>query len=265
MAKRTESRTKVYEIPVRAITSNTNPRQALSASLDSQGWTVFVGDKALWPLATSDSAEDRATFAKLIQDFDPELVSLANTMLTQGQLQPVEVREGGSTKGDPSYTLVYGCRRCLAILLNWCLLGKPKEPVVKATLQKGNECQLLQRAIVENIRKQPSIIEEAQTIKMLVNNGQDISEVASELGYSIATINNRLKLLDLDPRTQKKIKEGKTTATAALNGDDEGHERAERPKLRSRKEIEAAAEEFRDGTPQRAVLDWLLCRREKIG
>jgi ParB/RepB/Spo0J family partition protein len=261
MKKTLESRNKVYVIPIRSITSNTNPRQALSASLDSQGWTVFVGDKALWPLAVSNNHEDRAKFVQLIADFDPEIVAMAATMLSQGQLQPVEVREGGSTKGDPKYTLVYGCRRCLSILYNWCSTGKPKEPVVNATLQKGNESTLLQRAIVENIRKQPSVIEEARTIRMLINNGQEIGEVAKELGYSLSTINKRLELLELPEKTQKKIKEGKVTATQAI-AEANGH--GERPKMRSRKEIVEAIEEFRDDSPERAVFDWLLCKREKI-
>ena len=261
MATKQESRTKVYSIPIRSITSNTNPRQALHPSLDSQGWTVFTGDKTLWPLATSDDPEERAQFVSLIKDFDPDIVAMAATMLTQGQLQPVEVREGGATKGAVPFTLVFGCRRCLAILFNWCLLGKPKEPIVNATLQKGNETQLLQRAIVENIRKQPSLIEEAKTIKMLLNNGQEPAEVAAELGFTVQTLNNRLALLDLPAKTQEAIKDGKTTATKALA---EKNGQAERPKIRSRKEIEAAAEEYREGTRERAVLDSLLCRCEKI-
>jgi ParB/RepB/Spo0J family partition protein len=253
-----ESRSKVYSVPIRQITSNTNPRQALSAELDKQGWKVFDGEKAVWPLATSDDQAERAKYVELIKEFDPEIEAMAATMLTQGQMQAVEVREGGSGK----FTLVFGCRRCLAILYNWCLLGKPKEPMVNATMEKGNSVRLLQRALVENVRKNQSPLEEATTIRMLINNGQQPSEVANELGYSIGTINNRLALLDLDPKVQKRIKDGSLTATAALaekNGN--GHPKQ---KIRSRKEIEEAAEEFIVGTPQRSVLDWLLCRTEKI-
>lgn len=258
-----DSRNKVYSIPIRSITSNTNPRQALSPSLDSQGWTVFVGEKAIWPLAVSDNPEERAQFVKLIQDFDPEMLSMATTMLTLGQLEAVEVREGGSSKGEPKYTLVFGARRCLSRLFNWCLLGKPKEPVVNATLVKGNEGQLLQRAIVENIRKQPGPIEEARTIKMLVNNGQSKEEVAQDLGFSLSTLANRLKLLDLDPSTQKKIEAGKTTPAKAM-AEKNGHAASDKPKLRTRKEVEAALEEFGAQTAEHRVLQWLLGAREKI-
>ncbi len=265
MAEKTlaDSRNKVYSIAIRSITSNTNPRQALSPSLDSQGWTVFVGEKTLWPLAVSDNPEERAQFVKLLQDFDPDLVSMAGTMLTQGQLQAVEVREGGSSKGKPVYTLSFGCRRCLAILYNWCMLGKPKEPVVNATLVKGNEGQLLQRAIVENIRKQPNPIEEARTIKMLLNNGQGKEEVAQDLGFSISTLGNRLKLLDLDPQTQKKIEAGKTTPAKAM-AEKNGTPADSKPKMRSRKEVEAAVDEFGAQTAEARVLQWVLGNREKI-
>jgi len=258
-----DSRAKVYLIPVRSITSNTNPRQALSASLDAQGWTVFHGDQPIWPLATSDNPEERAQYVKLIQDFDPEIVAMANTMLTQGQLQAVEVREGGSKSGDHSYTLSFGCRRCLAILYNWCLLGKPKEPVVNATMIKGNEGQLLQRAIVENIRKQPNAIEEAKTIKMLINNGQSKEEVATELGFTTKTLGNRLKLLGLPPEQQKKIEAGKLTATKALAEKNGTPAKTTKP-MRTRKEVTAAMEEFPESRPERKVLEWMLGMREKI-
>ena len=263
--ERAESRTKVYSIPVRNITANTNPRQALSSSLDSQGWTVFEGEKAIWPLAVSDNPDDRATFVRLIQDFDPDLAAMAGTLATQGQLQAVEVREGGTSNGKTPYTLVFGCRRCLAILFNWCLTGKPKEPVVNATLIKGNEGALLQRAIVENIRKQPAPVEEARTIKMLINLGQTKEEVARDLGYSKQTLSNRLKLLDLDPETQRKIDAGKMTVAKAMEPEKNGADHEGRPKIRSRKEIEAAVAEYAEHTKERKVLDWILGLREKIG
>ena len=282
MAKQlADARSKIYIVPIRSINANTNPRQALSEALDGLGWTVFVGDKTLWPLATSDNAEERAEYVRLLQEHDPDLVAMAATMLTQGQLQPVEVREGGSTTGNHKYTLVFGCRRCLAILYNWCTLGKPKEPVVNAAMVKGNETSLIQRAIVENIRKQPSPLEESQTIRMLINNGQSKEEVAMELGWSLATVNNRLKLLELPEKVQAEIKAGKKTVTKALaesNGKHVGGDKEDtdggdgpatatepRAKLRALKEVLAAAEEYRPGTPQRAVFDWLLGKREKIG
>lgn len=63
-----DSRAKVYLIPIRSITSNTNPRQALSKSLDTQGWTVFHGDKPLWPLATSNDPTELGMSKKTLDN-----------------------------------------------------------------------------------------------------------------------------------------------------------------------------------------------------
>jgi len=220
------------------------------------------GEKQLWKLAVSDDAAERAAYVKLIQDFDPEIVSLAATILSQGLLEPVEVCEGGGKK----FRLVFGARRCLAILFNWCLLGKPKEPIVQAFLEKGNTAHLLHRALVENIRKPQSVIEEARVIQMALNNGEDKAEVCRQLGMSLGTINNRLALLDLDPKKQQAIHEGKLKVKTAREevAKTNGTHVDLKPKLRSRKEIESACEEFAEGTKERAVFDWLLGKTEKI-
>ncbi len=272
MPERKESKTKPYLIPVRSIVANTNPRNPLSPELQKQGWTVFgtpdpTEGRMLWALATSDNPEERTTFVELMQQFDPDFVAWAGTFLTQGQLQAVEVRDNGkNAKGENTYTLVYGCRRCLAILYNWCLLGKPAEPVVEAKLVKGNNASLLHRAVVENQRKQPNPLEEAHAIKYAVNNGQSEEEVALEQGLSITTIKNRLALLGLPPEVQKKIAAGTLTATKALkekvppaNGDG-----GKKPRLRSRKTIEEALEEFNPDTKEGKVLAWVLGRRDNF-
>lgn len=251
-----------YDIPIRMITGNTNPRNPLSSSLQSQGWDCMQGEKQVWKLAVSDDAGERATYVKLIQDFDPEIVSLAATILSQGLLEPVEVSEGGSKK----FRLVFGARRCLAILFNWCLLGKPKEPMVQAFLKKGNETELLHRAIVENIRKPQSVIEEARSIQMAINNGEKKDEVCRQLGMSIGTINNRLALLDLPPKQQQQIHEGKLNVKKAREetAHANGTPIEKKPRMRSRKEVEEEAEEYNVGTKERAVFDWLLGKTEKI-
>lgn len=250
-----------YDIPIRAITSNTNPRNPLSASLQSQGWDCMQGDKQIWGLAVSDDPAERAKYVQLIQDFDPEIASMASTILSQGLLEPVEVCEGGTKK----FRLVFGARRCLAILFNWCLLGKPKEPIVQVFLEKGNATHLLHRALVENIRKPQSVIEEARAIKMSLNNGEDRAEIGRQLGMSASTINNRLALLELPAKEQAKLHEGKTTVKAVKEEvAKKNGTHVEKVKIRSRKEIEQAAEEFAEGTKERAVFDWLMCKTEKI-
>lgn len=295
-AVRQEAKGKTYRIKVRCIVGNTNPRNPLSDELKRLGWTVFDGDKAVWPLAVSDNPIDRAKFVELMQAHDDEFCSWATTFLTQGQLQPIELRDNGGKGGkENTYTMVFGCRRSLAILYNWCLTGKPSEPVIEARLAKGSNVNLLHRAFVENERRNPSLLEEAESIAMAINAGCTEEEVARARGYSMSTIKNRLDLLNLEPAVQRKIREGKITATKALkaaqsdpvgsNGhvrnDSDRHETngtlangtigfsvdvpAElKIKVRSKREITKAMDEYAPGTETYKALSWVLGMSEDL-
>ncbi len=272
---RENAKVTIYRIPIRRIVANTNPRNPLSKELQKLGYTVFhdassngqpskkkKSNKSLWDLAVHATADCRAEFAKLMEQHDPEFVAWAQTFMSQGQLQAVEVRDNGKTaSGESTYTLVDGCRRCLAVMYNWIMTGKPKEPVINATLEKGSNSSLLQRAFIYNSAKRHTLIEDAKFIKQCINLGETREEVAQNLGLSIQTIDNRLKLCDLEPAVIQKINGGEMTVTQALNPSN-----GDKPKfqMRPRKEILAAAEEFIEGSAERAVFDWLLCRTEKI-
>ena len=252
-----------YDVPVRRIMGNTNPRNPLSSSLQNQGWDCLKGEKQIWLLGVSDDAADRAKFVKLLEDFDPDIISLAATIRSLGLLEPVEVRESGTH----TYTLSFGSRRCLATLYNWCILGKPKEPMIQAFLVKGNESAMLIRGAVENIRKEQSVIDQARVIAENVNIGVDKEEIAQGFGISLSTLESRLSLLELPPAEQKAIHEGRKSVKAAKAELAEANGKPSepaKPPLRKRKEIEAAAEEYSPGTKERNVLDFVLGLREKI-
>lgn len=269
MEKRTEAKGKVYTIPVRSIVANTNPRNPLGVELQRQGWTLFEGGPekmpGIWHFATSEDATKRQFFTEVMQLYDPEFCSWAATFITQGQLQPVEVRDNGTKAGkEPTYTLVFGARRCLAILYNWCLTGKPKEPVVEARLAKGNNAGLLQRSIVENRRLQPSLIEEARAMQQSINLGMTTEEVAQEQGVTSQTVRNRLALLELPPDIQHKIHEGKLTATKALAEEKEPKADNGKPRMQKRKVIEEALGEYSEDNPVGKALRWVLGLRENL-
>ena len=163
-----------------------------------------------------------------------------------------------------------------AFFEHWCKeLGKPTEPVCEAKLIKGNETDLMHRAVIENIRKQPNAIEEARSFRIAINTGQTLGEVAAARGVSESTITNRLALLNLDVKKQKAIEAGTLKPTKALaaakassNGDG-GHEEsngaATEPQLkrRSAKAIQEAMEEFAEKTPKHEALAWVLGLREQ--
>lgn len=254
------SQKKTYEIPIRKINSNTSPRNPLSKALQDDGWNVFGDGKSIWALAVSEDADQRAEYVRLIRDYDPDIASMAMTILSQGLLQSIEVREGGSG----TFTLVFGCRRCLAVLYNWCVLGKPKEPIIQGSLVKGNTNHLLHRAITENIRKQPSAVEEAKAINWAINNGETRQEICEQYGFSESTLKSRLAILELPPDKQKKIHEGKLTVAKAMAVAKEANGHVAAKPLRKRKEIEEAMAEYRDGTPTRKALEWVLGIGDKL-
>ena len=263
--ERKEFKGKLYLIPVRQIRANTNPRNPLSRELQELGFGVFQseeGKPALWHLATSDELSERTEYVNLIRDHDPEIAAMAANILALGQLQAVEVRDNGRD----SYTLVFGCRRCLAVLFNWCVLGKPPEPVVRAQMERGNELTLMHRAISENIRKDPNPIEVAQAMKYALNNGEEKDDLVRQYGMSKETLRRHLKLLELPRETQVKVAAGKLSVQKALqplleNGDGSP---GDHPKRRGRKEIEKAMNEFNEDTPQGRTLAWVLGRRDDL-
>jgi ParB/RepB/Spo0J family partition protein len=267
---RIASKAKTYLIPIRQIVVNHNHRNPVSREL--QSYTIFLqgnGQPSLWELATSDRADERARYVRLIQERDPELAALASNILAFGQLEPAEVRDNGKRKSDGqnTYTLVFGCRRCLAILFNWCSLGKPQEPVVEAKLVKGNEVTLLHRTISENdFRKQPNAIEVAQSLQWALNNGESKASLAQQYGVSKQTIANRLALLELPLDVQQRIAAGKLSPSKALDKAQgrNGEAVEAKPKLRSRLEIEQAYGEFTADSAEGRVLGWLLRKRENI-
>lgn len=267
MFERKESQGKLYKVPVRAIVANHNPRNPLGPELQKRNFSLFTGESQdLWKLAVSDDPGDRVAFVQAMNDHEPDFVQWATTFLTVGQLEPVEVRDNGNKNGKGNtYTLIFGCRRCLAILYNWCVLGTPKEPVVEARLSpKLNENGLLHRSIIENIRKDPNPMEKARAIQMAINQGQEIQEVAKTYGVSDQTIRNQLKLLELPLDVQKKIEQGKLKPTKALqekNGDAPAGSPT-KAKARSRKAIQEVYNEFADDRIEKKILAWVLGLRE---
>lgn len=265
---RQESRARLYMIPVRAIVANTNPRYPLASSLEKDGWSIFprsqADTQAIWPLATSDDPERRKQFIDLIQTHDPDFAEWAKTFITQGQLHPVEVRENGGDGKNKTYTLSFGCRRCLAILFNWCNTGKPKEPLIEAKLTKANNTGMFYHAIVENRRKNQTVMEDARAVRFALNQGQTFTEIAQEQGYSEATARRYDSLNDLPEEVQGRLHAGKVTVAKALAEKKEKEGGEVKPKMRGRKAVEEMCGELEKGSVGWRVLQWVLGNREEV-
>lgn len=127
-------------------------------------------------------------------DFDDiQLQELADSITTQGIIQPVTVRKLGFEK----YQLIAGERRLRASRLAGISF-------IPAFIRVANDEQMLEMALIENIhRQQLNAIEVAISYARLIDECKLTQEKLSErLGKNRSTITNSLRLLKLPPEIQ---------------------------------------------------------------
>lgn len=139
---------------------------------------------------------------------EDDLKSLAQSIKTNGLLQPVAVRDVGGGR----YQLIAGERRCRAYMM----LGHIHIPaiVINCTLQDSAVL-----ALTENIQRQDlDPFEQAEGISRLIGYwGVTQEDAAAKLGLAQSTLANKLRLLRLSPGVQDAIRK---------NGFSERHARA---------------------------------------
>ena len=132
-------------------------------------------------------------------DFDEmELRELAESIKTQGVIQPVTVRKMGYGK----YQLIAGERRLRASQM----AGIERIP---AFIRVANDEQMLEMALIENIhRKDLNAIEVAISYQRLIDECQLTQEKLSDkLGRNRSTITNYIRLLKLPPTVQVALRD----------------------------------------------------------
>lgn len=173
---------------------------------------------------------------------DQKLLELRNSIATVGVLEPILVREIAlHADGSGSYQLIAGERRLRAAKLAHL-------KTIPASVRKLDERAAQEIAIVENLQREDlSPIEEARGYESLLAwpDSPIQRELASRLGVSQSHIANRLRLLRLPERWQKRVISGEITA---------GHARAlvpyaEVPEVLAAVEKEIAGELKRGGLP----------------
>jgi ParB family chromosome partitioning protein len=132
---------------------------------------------------------------------EAELAELADSIKTQGILQPLLVRQSGN-----KYELIAGERRLRAARL----AGLFKVPVM---VKQIKDTELLELSIIENIQRQDlNPIEEAEAYQRLLTEfklTQD--QVAKRVGKSRPAIANFLRLNQLPPEIKSCLKDGTLT------------------------------------------------------
>lgn len=119
-------------------------------------------------------------------DRESDIRELADSIKKYGLLQPVVLN---GEYGKPPYELIVGQRRLLAHRLL-------KEKYIRAVfcLEK-NETQLRMLSLSENMHRELNYVDKAEAITLLYNNfGKDTNKVAKELGLSVSTIIEYVKL-----------------------------------------------------------------------
>lgn len=132
---------------------------------------------------------------------DERLKELAESIRTDGVLQPVVVRRKGA-----KYELVMGERRLQAARL----AGIPTIPVVVRDVRDADALRL---AIVENIQRENlNAIEEAQAFRRLISEfGLSQADVAGMVSKDRSSVANTLRLLNLPPDVQRMVEDGTLT------------------------------------------------------
>ncbi|MCU0666299.1 MAG: ParB/RepB/Spo0J family partition protein [Candidatus Omnitrophica bacterium] len=133
------------------------------------------------------------------EDFDAQsLDELVQSIKEKGVIQPVLVRRHGE-----DYELIAGERRLRAAQS----LNMAKIPAV---IKDADDKESLELALIENIQRQSlNPIEEARAYKYLIDKFELTQEKVSEvLGRARASVANTLRLLNLPPEIQEKIKNG---------------------------------------------------------
>ena len=135
--------------------------------------------------------------------FDREsLEKLAESISSFGIIQPIIVKNEGT-----NYSIIAGERRWLAAKA----AGLETVPVI---IKDYSSTKVLQIALIENIQRADlNPIEEASCLKRLIDEYRLKQEdLAKTLGKSRQYIGNMLNLLQLEPRVQSFIIEGKLNA-----------------------------------------------------
>lgn len=119
-----------------------------------------------------------------IDDADPDIAELADSIQASGLLQPIRV----ARESEGGYRLIAGERRYRAVkMLGW--------DTITAVITDADETQRVVEMVVENVqRKDLELWEEAEAYKRLLNLGLSLGEVSKRIGKAKSTLSVILKL-----------------------------------------------------------------------
>lgn len=188
------------------------------------------------------------------KDFDETTLNeLAESIRALGVIQPITVKR----VGNQQYEIISGERRYRAS-------KKAQLKEIPAYIRIGNDQELLEMALVENIqRKDLNAIEIANSYsRLIVEFDLTHEQLAERVGKKRSVVSNYLRLLKLDPKIQADLKNGNLAMGHArvLAGISDLavlnmiHQRIIEEKL-SVRQTEALAAQHTANKPKKAVAD----------
>lgn len=152
---------------------------------------------------------------------DTRLDELARSIKANGVIQPIVVR-----KVDGGYRIIAGERRWRAAQR----AGLMRVPIVVKDVAAGNDAQLLEMALIENIQREDlNPIDEAAAYERLSNDFKMTQEeIAAAVGKDRSSVANHLRLLKLPQEVRAEVASGRLSmghARALLGVPEEGGQR----------------------------------------
>ncbi|MBR0132998.1 MAG: ParB/RepB/Spo0J family partition protein [Lachnospiraceae bacterium] len=165
----------------------------LDARIEEGAEEVLAAGGGQVMLRLSDIEPNREQPRKVFED--KALEELADSIKRHGIVQPIIVRQNGST-----YEIIAGERRWRAARL----AGLTEVPVIIGNYSKQEAAEI---ALIENIQRQNlNAIEEAVAYQKLINEySLKQEEVAERVSKNRSTITNSLRLLKLDDRVKQMV------------------------------------------------------------
>lgn len=134
---------------------------------------------------------------------DEALESLAQSIRTQGVVQPLVVRSAGKDAGA-KYEIIAGERR-------WRAARIAGLEVVPAVIREVPDAIAMAVALIENIQREDlNPLEEANALKRLIHDCKMThQQCADAVGRSRASVSNLLRLTELDEEIQELLRQSK--------------------------------------------------------
>ncbi len=211
-------------IKLSEIVANTAQSRGMGVltKLTDMGYGLFEkaavdGKEPLWDMLTSDKPEDQAHACMLLEENEPELITLAESC-RKAQLQPIGI---WGVPEDKEFDVIYGMRRALALAFNHAKHADPDTIEVKLFEFDGdpNKAQLQLIAHEENRnRKSESTMDRALLYRDLEKQGYTKESIAKLTNQSAMNITRYSKVFSkhLNDTERMKIHAGTLTLEQAL-------------------------------------------------